>query len=78
MACRIEIGLKPSIRDARGEKIRRRIIDDLKIPLDAVRTVDVYTVDVSLSGAEMEKVATGPFLDPVIQDYSLEKPLGVL
>jgi phosphoribosylformylglycinamidine (FGAM) synthase PurS component len=76
MACRVEIGLKPSIRDARGEKIKRRIIDDLKIPLDAVRTVDVYTVDASLPGEEMEKVATGPFLDPVIQDYSLEKPLG--
>jgi phosphoribosylformylglycinamidine synthase len=71
----MEIGLKPSIRDARGEKIRRRIIDDLKISIDAVRTVDVYTVDASLSGAEMEKVATVPFLDPVIQDYSLGKPL---
>jgi phosphoribosylformylglycinamidine synthase II len=75
MACRVEIGLKPGIRDARGEKIKRRIIDDLKIPIDAVRTVDVYTVDAPLSGEEMEKVATGPFLDPVIQDYSLGKPL---
>jgi phosphoribosylformylglycinamidine synthase subunit PurSL len=75
MAYRVEIGLKPSIRDARGEKIKRRIIDNLKIPINAVRTVDVYTVDASLSDEDMEKVATGPFLDPIIQDYSIGKPL---
>jgi phosphoribosylformylglycinamidine synthase II len=74
MAYRVEIGLKPSIRDARGEKIKRRIIDDLKIPVLAVRSMDIYTVDVSLSRDELEKVATGPFLDPVIQDYSIGKP----
>ncbi|MGE5253806.1 MAG: phosphoribosylformylglycinamidine synthase subunit PurL [Planctomycetaceae bacterium] len=74
MAYRVEVGLKPSIRDARGEKIKRRIIDDLKIPVVAVRSVDIYTVDVSLSRDELEKVATGPFLDPVIQNYSIGKP----
>jgi len=76
MAFRIEIGLKPHLRDARGEKIKRRIIDDLKIPVDSVRTVDVYTIDASLSDEEIEKVATGPFLDPIIQVYSLGKPIG--
>ncbi|MBP1718894.1 MAG: hypothetical protein H6Q43_2332, partial [Deltaproteobacteria bacterium] len=43
MIYRVEIGLKPAIRDARGEKIKGRIIHDLSIPVDAVRTVDVYT-----------------------------------
>jgi phosphoribosylformylglycinamidine synthase II len=75
MAYRVEVGLKPNIRDARGEKIKIRIADDLKIPVETVRTVDVYTVDASLSREEMEKVATGPFLDPIIQDYSLGEPL---
>jgi phosphoribosylformylglycinamidine synthase len=75
MAYRVEIGLKPNIRDARGEKIKGRIIDDLKIPVEAVRTVDVYTVDASLSDEDIEKVATGPFLDPIIQDYSIGRPL---
>ena len=32
MAYRVEVGLKPNIRDARGEKIKIRIADDLKIP----------------------------------------------
>jgi phosphoribosylformylglycinamidine synthase len=76
MAYRVEVGLKPNIRDARGEKIKTRIAGDLKIPVETVRTVDVYTVDASLSREEMEKVATGPFLDPIIQDYSLGEPLS--
>jgi len=76
MAYRVEVGLKPNIRDARGEKIKIRIADDLKIPVETVRTVDVYTVDASLSREEMDKAATGPFLDPIIQDYSLGEPLA--
>ena len=48
MTYRVEIGLKPTIRDARGEKIKRRIIDDLNISVDSVRTIDVYTVDARL------------------------------
>ena len=76
MAWRVEIGLKPSIRDARGEKIKRRIIDDLGIAVDSVRTIDVYTIDARLSAEEVERAATGPFLDPVIQDFSIGKPIG--
>jgi len=76
MAYRVEIGLKPAIRDARGERIKRRIINDLNIAVDSVRTVDVYTVNACLSPEEIEKVATGPFLDPIIQEFSIGKPIG--
>jgi len=75
MAYRVEIGLKPNIRDARGEKIKRRIINDLTISVDSVKTIDVYTVDGNLSKEEIEQVATGPFLDPIIQEFSVGKPL---
>ncbi len=75
MPYRVEIGLKPRIRDARGEKIKGRIINDLKIRVDSVRTVDVYTVEAALGNGEIEKIASGPFLDPVIQDCSIGRPL---
>lgn len=75
MAYRIEVGLKPGIRDARGEKIKRRIISDLHIPVLAVDTVDVYTVDAALSRPEIEFIAQGPFIDPIIQEFSINKPL---
>jgi len=75
MAYRVEIGLKSNIRDARGEKIKRRISNDLNISVDSVKTIDVYTVDANLSREEIKKVATGPFLDPIIQELSIGKPL---
>ena len=75
MTYRVEIGLKPNIRDARGGKFQRRIINDLNISVDSLNTVDVYTVDADLTMEEIEKAATGPFLDPVIQEFSIGKPL---
>ena len=53
MAHRIEIGLKEGIRDALGEKIKRRIVEHLCIPVDRVRTVDVYTLDGQLVHAKV-------------------------
>ncbi len=76
MAYRIEIGLKGHIRDARGEKIKRRMNDDLHLSVESVRTVDVYTLDARLSTREVEEIAAGPFLDLVIQEYSIGKPLS--
>ncbi|HSR12935.1 MAG TPA: phosphoribosylformylglycinamidine synthase subunit PurS, partial [Thermodesulfobacteriota bacterium] len=75
MAYRVEIGLKPGVRDARGEKIRSRVIEDLGLAVDSVRTVDAYTVDAELRSGEIEKIAAGPFLDPVIQEYSIGRPI---
>ena len=76
MIYRVEIGLKPEIRDARGEKIKGRIIRDLNIPVEGVRTVDVYTLEARLPAEEIQKIATGPFLDPIIQEYSLGRPIA--
>lgn len=75
MAYRIEVGLKPGIRDARGEKIKRRIIGDLQIPVLAVDTVDVYTIDAAISKAVIEFIAQGPFIDLIIQEFSINQPL---
>ena len=76
MAYRVEVALKGNVRDARGQRVKRRIIDDLRIPVESVATVDVFTIDAALSAEEMEKVASGPFLDPIIQKYSIGKPVG--
>jgi phosphoribosylformylglycinamidine synthase len=76
MANRIEVALKPGVRDARGERIKREIEHVLHLPVASVKTIDVYTVDAALSQAELEQAATGPFSDPVIQEWSIDKPLG--
>jgi len=76
MANRIEIGFRAGIRDALGEKIKKRIIEHLRIPVDAVKTVEVYTIDTPLTPQELERAARGPLSDPVIQEYAVDRPLA--
>ncbi len=76
MAHRIEIALKDGVRDARGERVAGEIAHFLHLPVEAVRTIDVFTVDASLSRDELEQAAAGPFCDPVIQQWSIDTPQG--
>ena len=76
MPHRIEIGLRKGIRDPLGEKISRRVQNDLGLPVKSVRTISVFTLDMNLSKEELERVATGPFVDPIIQEYRIDQPLA--
>ena len=76
MAHRIEVGFKPSVRDAWGEKIKKRIFEDLNFRVDKVKGVDVYTLDMDLSSDELRQIAEGPLVDPIIQDYTIDRPLA--
>lgn len=76
MPHRIEIGLKKGIRDALGEKVKRRIENDLGLTIQSVKTLSIYTLDLELSRDELEAIATGPFLDPIIQEYRIDEPLA--
>ncbi|HEY5672694.1 MAG TPA: phosphoribosylformylglycinamidine synthase subunit PurS [Malonomonas sp.] len=76
MAWRIVVGRKDGVRDARGERVRREIKENLGYQLQSVRTLDVYTVDADLSDSEIEKAAYGPFSDPVIQQVAINRPLA--
>ena len=76
MASRIEVGFKEGIRDALGEKTRKRIIDNLALAVAKVVTIEVYTVGGELSVVELQEAAAGPLSDPVIQKFSINKPLA--
>ncbi|HIJ82092.1 MAG TPA: phosphoribosylformylglycinamidine synthase [Desulfuromonadales bacterium] len=76
MAYRIETELKPGVRDARGERIRREISHFLTCDVSEVRTLDIYTVDTELIREELEMAAAGPFSDPVIQRWSIDRALA--
>ena len=75
MAHRIEVGLAEGVKDAPGEKVRRRVASELGIRLDGVRIVDVYTVDAELGGPQLVEVAGAPLSDPVIQRAAVNAPL---
>jgi phosphoribosylformylglycinamidine synthase II len=74
MAHRIEVALKDHVRDPRGERIKREIEDFLHLPVTSVRTLDIYTIDADVSLADLEKAASEPFCDPVIQNFTINVP----
>jgi phosphoribosylformylglycinamidine synthase II len=76
MTNRIEIGFRQGIRDALGEKIKKRIVEHLRIHVDAVTTIEVYTIDGPLTAEELERAAGGPLSDPVIQEVAIDRGLA--
>ncbi|MFO7570769.1 MAG: AIR synthase-related protein [Smithellaceae bacterium] len=76
MANRIEVGFKKGIRDALGEKTKKRIIDSLGMPVENVATLEVYTIAGKLLNAELRAAAAGPLSDPVIQEFTINRPLA--
>lgn len=72
---RIEVGFKKGMRDALGETIKKRIVEDLHINVKYVRTIDVYTFDADISRQEMSLIGEKVFADPVIQVFS-DKPMA--
>ncbi|HRR40745.1 MAG TPA: phosphoribosylformylglycinamidine synthase subunit PurL [Syntrophales bacterium] len=76
MVNRIEVGFKRGVRDALGEKVRRRIVEHLHMDVEKVSTVDVFTVEGDLSKGELKAIARGPLSDPVIQRYAVNRGLA--
>ncbi len=75
MTRRIEVGFKNGMKDALGERIKKRILEDLHINVDTVRTIDVYTIDAGISKEQVIALGEKLFADPVIQVFS-DKPLA--
>ena len=76
MINRIEIGFRQEIRDALGEKIKKRIVEHLRIHVDSVKTCEVYTIEGDLAPGDLEAAARGPLSDPVIQEYAIGRGLA--
>ncbi len=75
MTPRIEVAFKKGMKDALGEGVKKRIVEDLHINVDSVRTIEVYTFDADLKDEELALLGEKLFADPVIQDFS-SKPLA--
>jgi phosphoribosylformylglycinamidine synthase subunit PurSL len=76
MADRIEVGFRKGIRDALGEKIKRRINANFSLPVERVHSVEVYTIEGGLTKEELRQAAAGPLSDPVIQHFSINRPIA--
>lgn len=77
MPVRFEVSLKPEIKDPLGEKIKKRIEEDLKIKhISSVRTIEVYTIQQDLPAYQLVKIREELLKDPVIQEASFNSPLA--
>ncbi len=75
MLCRVIVGLKKNVRDVVGEKIARKIKNELGMDVHAVRIANVYTLE-GLSSNQMDLALERAALhDPVLHEVSL-KPLA--
>ncbi|MBN2298706.1 MAG: phosphoribosylformylglycinamidine synthase, partial [Deltaproteobacteria bacterium] len=75
MPYRIEVGLKPGLFDARGQRTKRQILHAFEnLPKDTqITCTDIYTID---SEKLDDECITEAFCDPVIQNVAVNKPLS--
>ncbi len=76
MVHRIEVCLKPTLKDALGLKTLKRAREDLGLPVEDIRTYKVYLIEMDLDRYTLESIASGPFSDPVVQNYTIDKPIA--
>jgi phosphoribosylformylglycinamidine synthase len=75
MVTRIEIAVRPELRDARGVEVVHRVRSHLGIPVERVRTREVYRIDADLTGDEARKVMH-ELADPVLHRGALGRIEG--
>ncbi len=76
MAFRVEVATRPALRDARGEGAARELREFLHAGVTAVRTVDVYTVDLAVDPPERTGIAREVLSDPVTQVAAVDAPVA--
>ncbi len=77
MAHRIEVSLRPRLKDALGLKTAKRAREDLGLHIEEIRTVKAYLIDAEISSDQLQAAARGPCSDPVTQIYAIDEPLGL-
>jgi phosphoribosylformylglycinamidine synthase len=66
LTTRVEIAIRPSQPDPRGLEVQRKARSFLGLPVERVRTCEVYLVDARLTAGEAERVLH-ELVDPVLQ-----------
>ena len=72
MPSRIEITLKPELKDAEGQGLRSKARDYFGIETDDIRSVHIITIDADLTPEQLQKIQDGIFTNPVTQISSLD------
>jgi phosphoribosylformylglycinamidine synthase II len=68
---RVEVSVKPSLPDPRGEALKADIRDLGIGTVRQIRVSDVYLLEGDLSRKELETICRQLLADPVVEDYSI-------
>jgi phosphoribosylformylglycinamidine synthase II len=68
---RVEVSVKPSLPDPRGEALKADIRDLGIGTVRQIRVSDVYLLEGNLSRKELETICRQLLADPVVEDYSI-------
>jgi phosphoribosylformylglycinamidine synthase II len=77
MPHKVEVCLKTSLPDPPGRRMMARIKSDLGLCVDNLRVADGFIIDRELSRNDLELIVEEVFLDPVIQEAVIDKPLDI-
>ena len=72
MAHRLEIAIKPGLRDPQGESVRKRARDYFELPVEKVRVIQVLTIDALLGPEQLHLARERIFTNPVTQVSSYD------
>ena len=70
MPARLEIRLKRDLLDAEGAAVQRKAAEYFGYDVQDVRVIRVLTVDAELSAAQLERIRTEIFTNPVTEESS--------
>src|SRR3989338_340107 len=76
MPARLEITIKPNVRDVVAEQLRVRVKDELGLNLQFAHFVECYNIDAELSEQEIETLKKS-FTDSIIQECHHNNPANV-
>lgn len=74
---RIEASIKSDFKDPLGERIRKRIVEDLGIPVEEVRIVRTHYIHGDLCRKDLDFLARELFSDQIVENVSVNKPIGI-
>jgi len=78
MVARIEVGVKPEIKDSQGLKVLKKIRQNLGIEAKSVKLIKVYLVEGEFDQEVLKFLAESALCDPVIQIYALGRHLAAI
>lgn len=75
---RVEVGIRPDLKDSLGEKTARRIQNDLGISGVCVKTIKVYLIHAAIDETGLFQYVKSALSDPVLHRVSVNDFLAIL